>query len=366
MKKLVICTIILRILSAIPSIAAVGPQPTAVVLLKFADHSEEPCSPANAATLVFNQYSQWLQAESRGQEWLTGGPAWGWWTLPHNLSYYCPAGSGSCLNYSLLLDADALAVAHGYSEHWNRRLTVLYLNTDGFTGTSGDAQIVWAPCPELTGAQATYILRHEGGHAQGLPHANSWTCTDADVGEDYVNVIYQNTLTCKWSEYGDKYDPMGFAAGPLTHYALKYQTDLGWRSAANIKTTTASESVTLARADATTPFTQEVRIPIPSVPDYFYSLEYWVDNGVLIRFNSPRGSGILSLVNNTWPNAWEYSSAVTAANPFYDPYRHISVQLISSTSTSATLTINMAATSAPLPPPPPTPPPTHGHKKGNR
>jgi len=364
MRKLLL-TLIMLVTCTTMLVAAVGPQPTAVIMLKFAEDPVEHCDTAYAADIVFNQYSNWLLTESRGQEWLTGGPnVLGWWTLPHETSYYCAVGAGYCNNYNLLLDADDLAVAHGYGTHWGRKLTVLYVNNNTYPGISGDGGVVWSVCPVPPSTSPMYLMRHEGGHAQGLPHDNAWTCSDADVGEDYVNVIYQNTATCKWAEYGDKYDPMGFSATPGTHYALKYQSDLGWRSPNNVKVATVGETVILTRADITTTAIQEVQIYL--APEYYYTLEYWVDNGVLIRLRAPRGTGrgLLSLINNTGPNAWEHDSAITFTNPFVDPYRHINISLISATSTSATLSI----TSQPVVTPPPItqPPPTHGRKKGNR
>ena len=340
-------------LLAMLCLAAVGQKSTEIVLLKFSDRPEEPVTRAFVSDVVFNQYADWLLAESRGVSWVEPGQVWGWWTLPHPASHYCSISPGgvvlNCNGLYIMDDARPLMLPH--FDPASKGLVVLLINA--YPGGAGGRNIVWAG--------KTIDLRmmaHEGGHAEKnwLMHSGSWLCPAGDVPQDLTNV-YTNP-ECTWNQYGDTFDIMGSPAPCCPFESLHFNTNhrdmLEWQQPSNISVVTSSVTTTLTRADIPTPSVQEIRIPVfqeapfrESDGQYYYSIEYRAGIGVLVRLRAPyayalAGSHTLLLNGDySWdPDPhWSLFPAVTASNPFSDPYRGISVQLVSSNPTSATVAI---------------------------
>lgn len=341
------------LLLALACLAAVGPQQTEVVLLKFSDHPEEPCTTSYMQDMVYTQYSNYLLAESHGQEWLTGSNVWSF-DLPHDSYYYCQIGGavpGNCNTQTILNDARTLTSP--YFDISAQDLTILYIPSLG--GGNGGGKVVWADC--FNNSADLYILIHEGGHAQGLMHGNAWSCPGVDVGEDFVHAPFTANAGCVWSEYGDPFTPMGFNTHQ-THYSIWEQALLGWKQPSNTRLVETSSVVTITRSDLSTPSVQEIRIPLTPDGSYYYTLEYKPEVGVLIRlkFDYLFGPDFTAIVNGTYPDPWNHPLAITPTNPFHDPYRLIGVHLLSSDSMTATLDISFNSGSS-------EPPPTHGRKK---
>lgn len=349
-------------LASLACLAAVGPQPTEVMLLQFADHPEEPCTAAYAGDLVFNKYNTWLQNESHGKEWLTGDAAnnvWGWITLPHDSSYYCQIGGAnpSQCNTQIIL-ADAYPLMDARFDRTLTKFVILYVTA--FGGGAGGGGYIFGDC-SFTLGPAMAILIHEGGHAHQLWHAATWSCPSRDVGEDYVHLLNGGCLA---GHYGDTYDPMGNVSNDLVvqatqHYSTWNRDQLGWQQAGNIQVVSTAALATLTRADISTYAVQEIRIPLSTDGRYLYTLEYRNGIGALIRLvqNPPTDfSAKTYLVNGVYPDPWNHPTAITLTNPFYDPYRSIYVQMISSDTTSANLAISFSEPSV-------NPPPPHGRKK---
>jgi len=366
------------------TLAGVGGQPTEVVLLKFPDFPQEPYTPAYAGDLVFNWYSNWLQTESRGMEWLEGDPAVnvrGWWTLPHPATYYCqyvwPEGVGLC--NSQLLEHDIGEMVAPYFNIYSK-LVILYFNI--YPGGEGGGHevdgmvrgIMIAGCWPL--GPARMLLIHEGGHAHGLAHAGFWDCPTEDVGLDYLTLT-NGGCTTDIHGYGDIYDPMGTSSNDVVtqltlHFSTYMRSLLGWPQPSNIKIVTPTVTATLTRADIQTSEVQEVRIPFPNDSRFFYTLEYRSNIGVLIRMNNPPDStgnptayvaAETVLLNGTMIDPTHYvDPVINALNPFYDAYRQIAVSLVSLDSTHATVSIG---TQLPVVVEPPLPP-RHGHGRKKR
>lgn len=342
---------------ACASLAAVGPQPTQVVLLHFTDHPEEPCTLSYMTEMVYTQYSNYLQTESRGQEWLVGSEIHNF-TLPHDSFYYCEIGGdvpGNCNSQLILQDARTLTAP--YFEIYDQALTVLYLPALG--GGLGGGGVVYTDC--FNNAADLPILIHEGGHAQGLMHSGSWSCPGADTGEDFAHVI-DSTGGCAWSYYGDPYTPMGFNT-TATHYSVWEQDLLGWKRASNIQTAELSATYALIRSDIDTLGVQDIRIPLNPEGTFYYTLEYKQGVGVLVRLkiSYPFGPDFTGIVNGVYPDPWNHPLAITSTNPFIDPYHGIQVYLMASNSTYATLNIVTQAG-----PGGDVPPPRRGRKKNDR
>lgn len=355
------------VLAVAPAMAIVGPQLTQVVMVKFADHPEEPCTPAWAGTVAFNQYGPWLQAESSGATWLVGDSVdnvVGWLVLPYDAAHYCTLTStGAILSCNALqIASDAMMMTSINFQWYSQKLIWLIVNA--FPGAvAGNPAVVSNCYPNSTSPtlQGIYTLMHEHGHVE-LSHAGSWWCPGGDVGELYASYLDIQGQGCTFLEYGDTLDPMGSPSindpDPLAHlhFSSFSKSRQGWQAPG--RSVTANETLTLLAG-------QEIRIPISD--GFFYTLEYRPNLGVFIRIATSSPSYTVwkdfeMLVNFSSAAdfyKWPPNSAITAANPFFDPYRKIGVQLASSPAT-----VSIFFGDAPLPPPPlpPPPKPCHGRK----
>lgn len=342
--------------SALASLAAIGPQSTQVMLLKFPDRSEEPCTAPFMADVIFNQLNSWIQTESHGLASYPGSIAnvWGWMDLPHPSTFYCtPCGSTLCDCNVQQIRTDAMALSVGKFVWADQDWVALIANV--FLGQSlaiGDCYTATCYEPEVPTNKRInlQIAVHEGaGHCGGgLAHAGQLYWADGrDIGSRYDEVhILDDGGT--WVQYGSNVDPMGEVREDLdaewakVHFSMPYMRRLGWKQASNLLTLTASDTVTLTDMRIASSAVQEVRIPLPSVGDgytYAYSIEYRPDVGVLINRNQDKDisnvHGVQTINGQTWP------PIITAANPFSDQYRHIVVRLISSNPTTATISVVM-------------------------
>ena len=344
------------LLSTVPALAAVGPQATEVVLLKFADHPEEPCTAAFARDVVYGQYADWLRAESRGQEWITGSEVWGWQALPHDQAYYCPPaimsletiapvadpevtvanpdGTFTPCNRSLFNDGIAAAATH--FDVYSKQLIVFVYNA--VIGANTGAPSVFTGCsPDRVGLSLA-TMQHEGGHAQAerLLHASGWTCPAGDVGPSLADLTAGG---CRVDEYGDRFDPMGGAGiQPDQHYSTRLRDRLGWQKPLNIRAVYSTGTATVTRADVQTDAVQEVRVYPPHETAHFYSLEYRAGAGVMARLaRDPSGSEETFLVNRGRP--------ITTGEPLEDPYRNLTISVpVTPTGDVAVIDVAFAST----------------------
>lgn len=349
---------LILLFAAAPAVAAVGPQATEVVLLKFADHpNEEPCTAAFAADVVYREYGDWLLAESRGREWVTGSDVWGWLTLPHELAHYrCPIGSAGPAISSCSADlySDAAAATRPYFDWRTKQLVVFVYNVG--VGAATGSPFVHTTC----GAPAGYaqlnlpVLKHEGGHAQAerLFHSGGLSCPGADVGPSLEDLLAGG---CWWGTYSDRFDPMGSGVND-GHYSTYMRGRLDWLEPSNIQTVNATAIVEIQRADIDSPLVQETRVHLgwaagfPTY-EYFYTLEYRPAVGVLVRL---RGCAMCPgteafVVNGGQP--------ITTSDRFIDPYRGVTISLLSEDGETATLQVTYTE-AAPAPGP--------GHGKAHR
>jgi hypothetical protein len=132
---------------------------------------------------------------------------------------------------------------------------------------------------------ASYAI-HELGHNLGLNHAHAKKCK----GSNGAAVPMSNS--CTDIEYGDPFDTMGDASG--REFNAGYKAAIGWIPAANVKSVTTSQTVTLAPASKAvnapqvlslkgpSGFTYQVEFRAPTATDQFPTTESDA-KGVLIR-----------------------------------------------------------------------------------
>ena len=149
-----------------------------------------------------------------------GSTAAGWFTLPHNRSYYTDLISGS--NYSAMLTAlynDCTGAASGTVNLSNFVGENLMFNeTFGPYAWGGWGGVTWEP---PWGWRNVAVIGHEMGHAFGLPHSNN---ADND-GNPYDNPWDVMSDSWGYAEHDSTYGTVG-------KHTISYHKDsLGWISA---------------------------------------------------------------------------------------------------------------------------------------
>lgn len=194
---------------------ALGPQPTAVILVRFSDSPATPwLTQAAARALILDAgpgtVSSFFREASYGQTWLTG-EAYG----PYTISIAgggCPYGTIAALADQALQAQVGAAVVATYT-----RFVYLFPNSGcGWAGlgtVGGTPSRAW-----LNGGGSAGLVAHELGHNLGLYHAHRLTCpAPASVG---------TIPPCSSVEYGDAYSVMGYA--DPKHPAAPEKQVLGW------------------------------------------------------------------------------------------------------------------------------------------
>jgi hypothetical protein len=290
-----------------------GAKRVAVLLVNFSNDTSQPFTPAFAAGIAFtnsNSVAAYYSDSSWGQLSLSGD-VYGWYTLPDS--------DTSCNTATWANDANKAATAAG-------------VNLGGYTNivyafplASNCAWNGWADLPGtrswLNGPSAMTLqeMAHELGHNLGLNHASSYVCAENGVRV----ALSANPATCTIGDYGDPFSVMG--AGK--HYG---QTNfargvLGWLSAANTRTVTASGDYALAPIEAYDPtavdtlrvqrtsgtyFTLEFRQSAP-IFDTFSSTDSAV-TGVSVRVTPASGDPRSLLVDTTPGSMMSYFDAPLA------------------------------------------------------
>jgi chitodextrinase len=317
-----------RRLSASASVT--GAKRVAVLLVNFSNDTSRPFTTAFAAGVAFtssNSVAAYYADSSWGQLSLSGD-VFGWYTLPDS--------DTSCSTATWANDANKAAAAAGVN--LGAYTNVVY----AFPLASSCSWNGWADLPGtrswLNGPSAMTLqeMSHELGHNFGLDHASSYVCTENGVRV----ALSANPANCTIGDYGDPFSVMG--AGK--HYG---QTNfargvLGWLSAANTRTVTASGDYALAPIETYDPtavdtlrvertsgtyFTLEFRQPAP-IFDTFSSTDSAV-TGVSVRLTPASGDPRSLLVDTTPGSMMSYFDAPLAlGKTLVDPLSGISVSVV--------------------------------------
>lgn len=297
-------------------------------LFKFPDVSDEPVTPSEATTLVYTTMREWIEEASYGVATITGPPAVGWFTMPQPITYYCPSGPNELGNWfgcdyvRLRDDSGAVLAAAGHNlslyPGYNARIfSHIQFAAGDVIGTS---------------LFSLNTLVHEWGHGvAGLFHAGSWTCNSgADTGPSLTNPLAGECFILRYTGR----EPMGVTAEQDTFSAFN-QEALRWIASNEwLYADYCGEQTYTLKALTSIVAPREIRVEIPGMPFWFYSLEYRPATGVRVWLH-PHGSGIAN--QNGWSDGSLYqvnngipgNNDVTPTNPFTDTYRGISVEVLS-------------------------------------
>jgi hypothetical protein len=317
-----------------------GERRVVVALVNFADAPNEPFTRQQADALFFGSTDSLAAAideNSFGQLRLAG-EVYGWLTFANRLA-----------RRSDEIDAVVTRLDPEVTWHEIDHLFVIVEGADyvgqasigrGHVSTpDGGAIMSWAFVSDR-GAELSVLL-HEFGHNLGLRHASSWDCAPHPVGVDAETP----TTGCALVRYGDGYDPM--SAGTVRHYSAYHKLVAGILPAGQ-SLAVAEGRYTLDALATPSAGVKELRVPIDA--DRFYTIEFRLPVGFDATAGEPTDAdpitGLLVRVGLVDPTRSDYdtlrprlllpsalppedSVEVLAGAPFSDPYRGLTVRLLS-------------------------------------
>ncbi len=183
---------------------------------------------------------------------------------------------------------------------------------------------------------------HEAGHAMGAPHAGLWKCPgDALVGPEMLNAgDGDNDGGCRILRYAQEVEPMAVGRN---YYGAFFGNVFGYiESSQSLNVTQSGEYELHALQTAVDGGTVELRVQVPGIPSHtFYSLEYrqplgWDSEATTSNdFKNVSGDQPLEgiVINLHRGGAYDVEMAmvqhlVQPGDPFYDPYRGITIELV--------------------------------------
>jgi hypothetical protein len=317
-----------------------GERRVVVALVNFADAPNEPFTRQQVDALFFAATDSLAAAidENSFGELRLAGEVYGWLTFANRL----PRRSDEIDQVVTRLDPEVT---------W-REIDHLFVIVEGadYTGQAsigpghvttpdGGAIMSWAFVSDR-GAELSLLL-HEFGHNLGLRHASSWDCAPHPVGVDAKSP----TTGCALVRYGDGYDPM--SAGTVRHYSAYHKRVAGIMPAGQSLAVTEGR-YTLDALATPSAGVKELRVPIDA--DRFYTIEFRLPVGFDATAGEPTDAdpitgllvrvGLADATQSDYdtlrprllvPNALppEDSVEVLAGAPFSDPYRGLTVRLLS-------------------------------------
>lgn len=193
------------------------------------------------------------------------------------------------------------------------------------------------------------MAAHELGHNLGLDHANTMT---------YPTFALEDPAAATFDEYGDYFSAMGlsftFNGGTLIgHYGAPHKSRLGWFSAANVTSVTASGTYTIAPLESSTTGPQALRIRRSNNADLWIEFRRNAGfnattasvigdfNGAWIRYQSPALAFDESYTNllNFHPGTDVENSLLRVGETWPDPLTTLRLRVDTATNAGLTITV---------------------------
>lgn len=351
-----------------------GPQAWVNLLCKYADIPDEPKS-LSYFNGMFGSTKPGLDHYWRELSYqninIQGTETHGWYTLPHNRSYYASQSTTSMLS-AIFQDCTAAADAAVYFPDFVGINLMINDELDGFAwgggkyatldGVSKVWHTTWEP---PWGYARQTVIAHEMGHGFGLPHSSS-----------FYGGSYSNEWDVMSDAYANCYRSFDSTYGCLGQHTISFHKDkLNWiPESQKSEVTSGTLSVTLERSALPQTANQKMlTIPIAGSSKHFYTVEVrrWAGydvklpgEGVIIHdVDTTRGQPAWVIDVDGDGDTGDEGATFTPGETYSDAANGITIAVNSETSTGYRVTLTVAGgptptpTIAPTPTPTPTPPP---------
>jgi hypothetical protein len=307
-----------------------GTQRTVVILVNFSNSpATQPYTVSFAQNVVFNQTSNFYNANSFGQTSLSGD-VFGWFTIATT--------SAGCDYNSIAAQADSAATMAGVTlANYTRRVYAFPQNGCGWWGlgtVGGLPSRAW-----INGSFALQVVGHEMGHNFGLYHARSMDCGTVTLGP-----------SCTTSEYGDTSDIMGYSSGQFSPFAKER---LGWLNSGAqppIMTVSGTGTYLLEAYESQSAGTKALKIlksTDASGRRTWYYLEYRTSpsspRGVMLRLGTDNSPASSYLLDGTPATSSFSDAAIPMGTVFRDTGSGVTITPVTLTEGTAAVVVQMGA-----------------------
>jgi hypothetical protein len=217
----------------------VVPTRTRVLVVLATWTQPDAVTQESATSMLFSDSDGWQREVSYGASGFSGDVT-PWVTIAGPTAGLCYTNGPE-----VMTQARAAAALRGYDLTQYDRTVVYFPRTEN-PDCSMYAGWAYQPGTEVwvNGMLSRRTVVHELGHAAGLSHAASISCTDATGAPTVIS------STCTVNDYGDPSDAMGGSLY-VGHFSAVQKNRLGWLPSARVANVAVGGSMTLASIEAT-------------------------------------------------------------------------------------------------------------------
>jgi M6 family metalloprotease-like protein len=334
---------------------AQGEQKTVSILVNFSNTNQPILTANTLSTSVYTNVDNYYQEISYNRANITGNVV-GWLQMSTPQSCDLQTVANAAINAANpqvnFADFDRFIVFAPFGNcGWNGAAHIgksVQLTADGVTKVYSDSYINISNY-DGTSDWLTRVIAHELGHNFGVNHSGVANCGS--------NVFCTPSAT-NFSEYGDQYTVMG--KGAVSHLAAPHKEYIGWFSASNIRTVSASGTYTIEPMSTSGTGTKVVKVPRGN--GTFLYIEYRQPVNIDDDISSISGTNVLSgaLIHTVYtdssfaslktniidvsPPTSLFTPALQSGDSFTDPLTNTTISVTGRTASAITIQVNLNGT----------------------